>query len=48
MADYVSIPAEPSTRDCIKGYLRGGERYDDLLHRMIDQYDPEQALTHDE
>lgn len=43
MTDYVSIPAEPTTRDRIKSHLRGGERYDDLLQRMIKQYDPEEA-----
>lgn len=45
MADYVSIPAEPSTRDRIKGHLRGGERYDDLLQRMLEAYTGEAGAT---
>lgn len=41
MAEYVTIPAEPSTRERIKSHLQGGERYDDLLQRMVETYEEE-------
>jgi hypothetical protein len=43
MPEYVSIPAEPSTKERIKAHLRGGERYDDLLRRLVDTYEEETA-----
>jgi hypothetical protein len=38
--EYTAISVTEETRDRIKSHLRGGERYDDLLQRMINQYDP--------
>jgi hypothetical protein len=43
MAQYVTIPAEPSTRERIKSHLEGGERYTDLLERLVDAYEEETA-----
>lgn len=43
MAEYVTIPAEPSTRKRIKSHLQGGERYTDLLERLVDAYEEETA-----
>jgi hypothetical protein len=39
MSQYVTVTVEPDTKDEVKSRLRGGERYDDLLQRMIDAYD---------
>ncbi len=36
------IPVSRSTRDLVKAQKRGGETYDDLLQRMVEQYDPEE------
>jgi hypothetical protein len=33
--DYTSISVTEETIDNIKSHLRGGERYDDLLRRML-------------
>ncbi len=45
MPEYVTIPAEPSTRERIKSHLRGGERYDDLLQRLVNEYEEEEPAN---
>jgi len=37
------IPCTTETRKLVKAQKRGGESYDDLLQKMVDQYDPEEA-----
>lgn len=38
----------PATRNRIRDLKRGGESYDELIREMLRQYDPKQALSHDE
>lgn len=40
------IPCSRETRRLVKRQKRGGERYDDLLRKMVDQYDPNEAAAH--
>ena len=35
-----SIPVTGETRQLVKRQKRGGESYDSLLRKMVDQYDP--------
>lgn len=44
MAEYTNIPVEHDTKQRITEKLRGGERYDDLLTRMVEAYEE----VHDE
>jgi hypothetical protein len=37
------LPISTETRERLRTQKRGGESYDDLLQKMIDQYDPESA-----
>jgi hypothetical protein len=37
--EYTAISVTEETRDNIKSHLRGGERYDDLLQRMLDSFE---------
>jgi len=37
------IPCTTKTRKLVKAQKRGGESYDDLLQKMVEQYDPEKA-----
>lgn len=37
------ISIRKSTRDEIRNLKRGGETYDSVLRKMIDQYDPDEA-----
>jgi hypothetical protein len=37
------IPCTTETRKLVKAQKRGGESYDDLLQKMVEQYDPEEA-----
>lgn len=37
--EYTAISVTKETRDSIKTHLRGGERYDDLLQRMLDSFE---------
>lgn len=37
------IPVTVQTRQLVKAQKRGGETYDDLLQRMVEQYDPGRA-----
>lgn len=39
MSEYVTITVEPDTKEAFRSRLRGGERYDDLLQRMIEAHD---------
>lgn len=39
------IPVTNATRELVKEQKRGGETYDDLLRRMVDQYDPARAKS---
>lgn len=34
------IPVSKTTRDLVKAQKRGGESYDELLQKMVDQYTP--------
>lgn len=38
------IAVTPETRDLIRMQKRGGETYDQLLQKMADQYNPDEAL----
>jgi len=42
---HSSIPVSREVRQLIKSQKRGGESYDSLLKKMVNQYDPEEA-TH--
>ena len=37
------MPCSHQTRELVNAQKRGGETYDELLPKMVDQYDPEQA-----
>ena len=37
------IPCSRETRELVKSQKRAGERYEDLLRKMVAQYDPEAA-----
>lgn len=39
------IPCSRETRELVKSQKRAGERYEDLLRKMVAQYDPEEAQT---
>ncbi len=41
MASHTTIPCQQETRKLVKSKLRGGESYDDLLRKMVAQYEPE-------
>jgi len=36
---YTTIPVQDDTRDAIRELKRGGESYDELLTRMLENYD---------
>lgn len=38
------IPCTTKTRKLVKAQKRAGEAYDDLLRKMVEQYDPKQTL----
>ena len=40
------IPCSRETRRLVKRQKRGGERYEELLRKMVDQYDPDEAAAH--
>jgi len=42
------IPCSRETRQLVKSQKRAGERYEDLLRKMVDQYDPSTAAHTDE
>ena len=35
------IPVSSELRDRLRACKRGGDRYDDVLRRMLEQYDPD-------
>lgn len=35
------IPCSRQTRDLVRSQKRGGESYDDLLRKMVAQYEPD-------
>jgi hypothetical protein len=37
------IPCAQETRRLLKRQKRGGESYDSILRKMVEQYDPERA-----
>lgn len=43
VSDWANIKIRPDTRDQVRSLKRGGESYDELLQKMAQQYDPEQA-----
>ncbi len=42
------IPVSRSTRRTLKAQKRGGETYDELLQKMVRQYDPDDSPDCDE
>ena len=42
-AGATRVPCSRVTRDVLRAQKRGGESYDELLRKMIEQYDPEPA-----
>jgi predicted CopG family antitoxin len=43
MSNLANIKVSPETRDMVKSQKRGGDSYDDVLRKMVKQYDPEVA-----
>lgn len=41
MSDRTTIACSPETRRLVQSKKRGGQTYDELLRRMVDQYNPE-------
>lgn len=37
------LPCSRETRELVKRQKRGGENYDSVLRKMVEQYDPEEA-----
>lgn len=37
------IAVSSETRDLVKAQKRGGETYDELLRKMVEEYDPERS-----
>jgi hypothetical protein len=37
------IPCSRETRELVQAQKRGGENYDSVLRKMVNQYDPEKA-----
>jgi hypothetical protein len=46
-ATETRIPCSRATRERVKSLKRGGESYDDLLQKMVEQYDPLTAEVSD-
>lgn len=42
------IPCSRSTRRLVKAQKRGGESYDEVLKRMVEQYDPSERAKNEE
>lgn len=42
--DRVQIYCSSAVREQVKAQKRGGETYDDVLRKMVSQYDPEGRL----
>ena len=45
MDDRTTISVTEDTLMYVRSYKRGGESYDDLLQKMVNQYEPEE-VTH--
>lgn len=43
VTDETRIPCSKATRQMVKACKRGGENYDTVLQKMVEQYDPEEA-----
>jgi hypothetical protein len=43
ISEWANIKIRPKTRDRVKSQKRGGESYDELLQKMVEQYDPDEA-----
>jgi len=41
--DYTSVPCRTATRNKIRSLKRGGESYDEMLRKMVEEYDPDEA-----
>lgn len=42
-ANETRIPCSRETRERVRAQKRGGENYDSVLRKMVEQYDPEKA-----
>lgn len=42
-ASKTRIPVSKEVRDLVRAQKRGHESYDDVLIKMVDQYDPDEA-----
>ena len=42
-ADETRLPCSRETRELVAAQKRGGENYDSVLRKMVEQYDPEKA-----
>lgn len=42
--DETRLPCSRETRDLVASQKRGGETYDSVLRKMVEQYDPEEAV----
>ena len=40
-ADETRLPCSRETRELVAAQKRGGENYDSVLRKMVNQYDPE-------
>lgn len=40
---WANIKVRPDVRDRVKSLKRGGDSYSDVLRKMCDQYDPDEA-----
>ena len=43
MASETRVPCSEETRAALRNSKRGGETFDELLQKMVSQYEPEQA-----
>lgn len=39
------VPCSRATKEQLRRYKRGGETYDELFEKMMQQYDPDAALA---
>ena len=40
MGEYTTIPVTPEMRNKIQSLKRGGESYESVLEKMLEEYDP--------
>lgn len=43
--DETRLPCSKEARELVAAQKRGGETYDSVLRKMVEQYDPERAAT---